>query len=126
MSDVPSRCPPLFLKKKEDFDRVKREGNRITTRFFNVVSYQSGFGNTRIGIVVGRRLGNAVVRNRGKRIFRELVRQTYRCLLKGNDIVVFPKQPALKLNHQHLYEAWITTLISQGLMFSPDPLSCAK
>lgn len=123
MSDVPSRCPPLFLKKKEDFDRVKREGKRITTRFFNVVSYQSGFANTRIGIVVGRRLGNAVVRNRGKRIFRELVRQTYQCLLKGNDIVVFPKQPALKLNHQHLYEAWITTLISQGLMFSPNPLT---
>ena len=126
MSDVPSRCPPLFLKKKEDFERVKREGKRITTRFFNVVSCRSGPGNTRIGIVVGRRLGNAVVRNRGKRIFRALVRQTYQCFLKGNDVVVFPKRPALKLNHQHLYEAWITTLISQGLMVSPAPLSCAK
>ena len=121
MSDVPSRCPPVFLKKKEDFERVKREGKRITTRFFNVVSCRSGLGNTRIGIVVGRRLGNAVVRNRGKRIFRELVRHTYQCLVKGHDIVIFPKQPALELNHQRLHEVWITTLISQGLMFSPNP-----
>lgn len=121
MSDVPSRCPPVFLKKKEDFERVKREGKRITTRFFNVVSCRSDLGNTRIGIVVGRRLGNAVVRNRGKRIFRELVRHTYQCLMKGNDIVIFPKRPALELNHQRLHEAWITTLISQGLMFSPNP-----
>jgi len=121
MSDVPSRCPPLFLKKTEDFDRVKREGQRITTRFFNVVSCRSPLEDTRVGIVVGRRLGNAVVRNRGKRIFRELVRQTYQCLLKGHDIVIFPKRPALTLKHQHLYEAWITTLMSQGLMFSPNP-----
>lgn len=121
MSDVPSRCTPLFLKKKEDFERVKRDGKRITTRFFNVVSCRSPLGNTRVGIVVGRRLGTAVVRNRGKRIFRELVRQTYQNLLQGNDIVVFPKRPALELRHQHLYEAWITTLISQGLMLAPNP-----
>lgn len=121
MSDVPSRCPPLFLKKTEDFERVKREGQRITTRFFNVVSCPSGLGNTRVGIVVGRRLGKAVVRNRGKRIFRELVRQTYQSLVKGNDIVIFPKRPALELNYQHLYETWETTLISQGLMLPPNP-----
>ena len=126
MSDVPSRYTPLFLKKKEDFERVKREGKRITTRFFNVVACTSRLEKTRIGIVVGRRLGKAVERNRGKRIFRELVRQTYQRLLKGHDIIIFPKRSALTLNHQHLYEAWITTLISQGLMFSPEPLSCAK
>lgn len=121
MSDVPSRCTPRFLKKKEDFERVKREGQRSTTRFFNVVSCHARLGKTRVGIVVGRRLGTAVVRNRGKRIFRELVRQTYQCLLEGNDIVVFPKRPALELKHQHLYEAWITTLTRQGLMFTHNP-----
>ena len=121
MSDVPSRCTPLFLKKKEDFERVKREGKRITTPFFNVVSCRARLGDTRVGIVVGRRLGTAVVRNRGKRIFRELVRQTYQCFLQGHDIVVFPKRPALELKHQRLYEAWITTLTSQGLMFAPNP-----
>ena len=120
MSDVASRCPPVFLKKTEDFERVKREGKRSTTRFFNVVSCRSNLGNPRIGIVVGRRLGNAVVRNRGKRIFRELVRHTYEFLVKGNDIVIFPKRPALELNHQHLRDAWITTLSSQGLMLSPN------
>ncbi|MYD30134.1 MAG: ribonuclease P protein component [Nitrospira sp. SB0661_bin_20] len=123
MSDVSSRCPPVFLKKTEDFERVKREGKRITTRFFNVVSCRSGLGNPRVGIVVGRRLGNAVVRNRGKRIFRELVRHTYQNLLQDHDIVVFPKRPALELRHQRLQEIWTTTLISQELMFSPNP-SC--
>ena len=126
MSDVPSRCTPVFLKKKEDFERVKREGKRIATRYFNVVSCTSGLGNTRVGIVVGRRLGKAVVRNRGKRIFRELVRRTYQRLLKGHDIIVFPKRSALDFNHQRLCEAWITTLVSHGLMVAPEPLSCAK
>ena len=126
MSDVPRPSPPLFLKKSEDYNRVKREGKRIATRFFNLVSCTSSLGRTRIGIVVGRRFGNAVVRNRGKRVFRELVRNTDTLLVTGHDIVIFPKPSALTLDHRTLYKTWMQTLIRQGLMASAEPLSCAK
>ncbi len=126
MSDVPRPSAQIFLKKKEDFERVKREGTRVTTRFFNVVSCASCPGNTRIGVVVGRRFGNAVLRNRGKRIFRALVRNTSNLLLKGNDIIVFPKRSVLDLPHPNLYQAWVAALCNQGLMVSPESLSCAN
>ncbi len=129
MSDVsppPARAGQVFLKKKEDFERVKREGARVTTRFFNVMSCASHVGNTRVGIVVGRRFGKAVTRNRGKRVFRALTRTTHKSLLQGNDIVIFPKRSVLELPHSTLCETWVTTLTRQGLMASPDPLSCAQ
>ena len=126
MSDVPRPSAQIFLKKKEDFERVKREGTRVTTRFFNVVACASCPGNTRVGVVVGRRFGNAVSRNRGKRIFRALVRNTSKLLLKGNDIIVFPKRSVLDLPHPNLYRAWVATLCNQGLMVSPESLSCAN
>ena len=126
MSDVPRPSPPLFLKKSEDFNRVKREGKRIATGFFNLVSCTSSLGHTRIGIVVGRRFGNAVVRNRGKRIFRELVRNTDTPLVTGHDIIIFPKPSALTLDHRNLYKTWMQTLMRQGLTASTKPLSCAK
>ena len=125
MSDGLPPSAPVFLKKKGDFDRVKREGVRLTTRFFNVMSCASRPGNPRVGIVVGRRFGKAVARNRGKRRFRALARTTYRRLLQGNDIVIFPKRSMLTLPHPALYEMWVTTLTSQGLMGTPDALSCA-
>jgi len=126
MSDVPAPSARVFLKTKGDFDRVKRDGVRVTTRFFNMLFCASGREETRVGIVVGRRFGNAVARNRGKRVFRALVRTTRERLLRGNDLVIFPKRPVLALSHSALYTTWVTTLTSRGLMVPPDPLSCAR
>ena len=126
MSDVQTPSSGLFLKKRDDFERVKREGKRFQGSLFNVVSCTSPDGETRVGIVIGRRFGKAVVRNRAKRIFRELVRKTHRLLVKGYDIIVFPKRQVLLLKHQVLFDAWVSTMAREGLLISPDPLPCAK
>jgi len=126
MSDTHTLLSELFLKKKEDFDRVKREGRRCQTSLFNVMFCSSPGSESRVGIVVGRRFGKAVARNRGKRIFRELVRKTHNLLVKGYDIIVFPKRPVLTHNHRALCEMWVQTLAREGLLSSTDPLVCAK
>ena len=126
MSDTPTRSSKLFLKKKEDFDRVKREGRRCQTSLFNVMFCSSRTDDTRVGIVVGRKFGKAVVRNRGKRIFRELIRKTHRLLDKGYDIIVFPKRPVLTQNHLSLCDHWIRVLSQEGLLASTSPMSCVK
>ena len=126
MSDAHTRSSELFLKKKEDFDRVKREGRRCQTSLFNVMFCSSPTEETRVGIVVGRRFGKAVARNRGKRIFRELVRKTHNLLVKGYDIIVFPKQPVLTHNHEALCESWVRVLARERLLTSTDPIPCVK
>lgn len=126
MSETDISSSELFLKKKEDFDRVKREGRRCPTSLFNVMFCSTSTQNTRVGIVVGKRFGKAVARNRGKRIFREFVRKTHSLLVKGYDIIVFPKRPILTYNHQALYESWVKVLVREGLMSSTEPLPCVK
>ena len=126
MGDSHTPSSELFLKKKEDFDRVKREGRRCPTSLFNVMYCSTSTCHTRVGIVVGKRFGKAVARNRGKRIFREFVRKTHSLLVKGHDIIVFPKRPILTYNHQELYESWVKVLVREGLMSLTEPLSCVK
>ncbi len=126
MSDSHSSSSELFLKKKVDFDRVKREGRRCPTSLFNVMFCSTSTCHTRVGIVVGKRFGKAVARNRGKRIFREFVRNTHNFLVKGQDIIVFPKRPILTYNHQALYESWVKVLVREGLMLPTDPMPCVK
>ena len=126
MSDAHTRSSELFLKKKEDFDRVKREGRRCRTSLFDVIFCSSTTEETRIGIVVGRRFGKAVDRNRGKRIFRELVKKNHSLLVQGYDIIIFPKQPVLTISHEPLCDSWVQVLAREGLLSSTDPLPCAK
>lgn len=127
MSDAPSPSSQPFLKNKADFDRVKREGTKRQTSWFTIVFCSSPTMETRVGIVVGKRFGNAVMRNRGKRIFREIVRKTHRFLVKGSDIIVFPKTTVLTQNHQALCESWMNLLAREGLIkSSADPIPCVK
>lgn len=48
-------------------------------------------GGTRLGLVVSRRCGNAVARNRWKRMLREAFRLTLPDLPGGLDLVVIPR-----------------------------------
>lgn len=74
---------------------------------------------TRIGIVVGKRFGNAVRRNRAKRVFRELVRDSYSELVAGRGILVFPKKDVLLSSRKDLIHAWKTSLERMHLL-RPD------
>ncbi len=126
MNDTHTLSSQLFLKKTEDFNRVKREGRRCQTSLFNVMFCSSPTEDTRVGIVIGRRFGKAVVRNRGKRIFRELVRKTHSLLVQGYDIIVFPKRAILTYNHRALCDSWVQVLAREGLLSSTDPIPCVK
>jgi len=73
-------------------------------------------GDSRVGIVVGKRFGGAVSRNRAKRLFRELTRQLHGQLLTGYSLVVFPKRDSIVQPFVVLKEVWVSTLQRQRLI----------
>lgn len=60
------------LRKRSDFVAIQTGGKKVHTKYF-LVLVQKGAG--RVGITVTKRTGNAVTRNRLKRLIREFVRQ---------------------------------------------------
>ena len=69
-------------------------GKRHHTRHFVVIIKQNGLGMTRLGVTVSKRAGNAVKRNRIKRLIREFFRLNYSKIPQGYDIVVTAKKDA--------------------------------
>lgn len=116
MNNPAPRLPAQFLKKGGDYVRVKRVGRRRQSLHFILVYCSSERPATRFGIVVGRRFGNAVKRNRAKRIVRELVRSTGERLILGKDCVVFPRRLILNTPHLRLKEAWLEILGRESLI----------
>ena len=106
----------LFLKRSRDIEYVKEHGSRISTALFTVVICRTDVNGSRVGIVVGKRFGGAVSRNRVKRLFRELTRQLRGQLLPGYALVVFPKRDSIAKPFAALKEVWLSALQRQRLL----------
>ena len=106
----------LFLKRSRDIEYAKQHGHRVSTTLFNVVICRTEMNGSRVGIVVGKRFGGAVSRNRAKRLFRELTRQLRGQLLPGHALVVFPKRDSVAQSFARLKEVWLSMLQRQRLL----------
>jgi ribonuclease P protein component len=107
----------LFLQNSRDIDWIKEGGHRVSTAWFNLLIRRMEGTETKLAIIVGRRFGTAVRRNRAKRIFRELGRVVRGQLVPGYRFLVFPKRECLTKPFALLRAAWIQTLKQCGLIY---------
>ena len=84
----------LRLRNGADFRRVRVGGRRYTSRFLRLELVQGQCSHNRYGLVTGRHVGNAVQRNRARRLLREALRSLHPQLAPGHDVVVVTR-PAL-------------------------------
>ena len=117
-----SEGPPFFLKKKHEYDGVKATGSVVRNPFFTFIYSQVPQEECpRVGVVVGRRVGKAVTRNRLKRITRELVRASYSNMALGHHCIAYPKVKILRSKFQDVEKAWTQTLKQIGMIQSMRP-----
>lgn len=80
------------LTRSDDFRRVHGEGRSWANRMLVLCKLPCDLEYSRFGFSVSRRLGNAVARNRIKRLVREAVRLRLATVVSGWDIVFIARQ----------------------------------
>ncbi len=107
------------LRKRAEFLRIQSNSRRVSTRHYVLLlaarSAPHGgatadggvpHGPARLGVVVTKKVGNAVARNRIKRVCRECFRQWPDLLPPGVDLVVIARQGADKLGLSEARAEW--------------------
>ena len=96
----------MRLRSRGDFRRVYERKCWAGDSLMRMAGELSELPHARIGLSVGRVVGNAVVRNRWKRLLRESFRLSRERLPAGLDFIVVPREN-IKPELQPLMEAMV-------------------
>ncbi len=84
----------LTLKTKSDFLKVYNQGEKHFGYFQLIYLKPNKLNKNRLGVVASKKVGNAVCRNKIKRLFRENFRLQNNNLKQGYDIIFIAKKNA--------------------------------
>lgn len=87
------------LLRRSEFMRVQQQGRRVHLGHFVMLVLRGRAPVTRLGVTVGRRVGNAVQRNRVKRVVREVFRRNRELFPRDCDVVLVARVGADRLDY---------------------------
>lgn len=76
------------VRKRKEYSRIYQNGIRLYSENFLVLLHPNDKEISRLGITAGKKIGNAVKRNRAKRLLREFFRLNKDRLPQGQDLVI--------------------------------------
>jgi len=85
--------PRFRITRAIDFKRVRHLGKTYTHPLAVLKIAQGEAENSRAGIITGKSIGNAVVRNRAKRRLRATLSKFLPFLIKPSDLLVIAREP---------------------------------
>jgi ribonuclease P protein component len=101
--------PARRIRRRGEFQRVFDAGRRAHGRYLTIIAAPASGPDSRLGIVASKKLGGAVVRNRAKRLIRQVFR-TSTTPDRPSDLVIIPKQSVLQVVISELVTDYRTTL----------------
>lgn len=81
------------VRRRTEYQQIYNRGQKVHGRLFTLFRFANGLPDGRLGIAATRKIGGAVVRNRAKRLIREVFRRNK--LAPGFDIVIVPRRELL-------------------------------
>ena len=111
MSEVHQEFPKTDrILKRDLFRRVYEQGRKLQFRYFTAFILAKQDNGPRIGVTATRKIGNAVQRNRARRLVREAFRKNKWLAPDGVDIVINVKRPLVEAHYRDFESEFVAFL----------------
>jgi len=107
------------LTRSDDFKRVRRNGKSYAHPLVVLVAQASDSPHIRVGVTAGKTTGNAVHRNRAKRLLREAMRTLLPSLASGWDLILIARIGLPSASLEDTRTA-LTSLLHRAGLFPSD------
>ena len=87
---------PNVLRKKSDFACIYNKGKSVGDRYVVLFYRKNGLKTNRTAFLASKKVGNAVSRNRARRLMKESYRQLSPELATGYDFIIIARNTILK------------------------------
>jgi len=88
-----------IVKSNRDFNSIIKTGRYVKDKYFVIYYKDNSLNNYRFGISVGKKTGNAVVRNMIKRQMRNIVDKYKKNYQKPCDYIIIVRKTYLELDY---------------------------
>ena len=103
----------FVVKHQYDFDRIIKTKKRLINDIFIVYYADNKEKYSRYGISVGKKLGNAVFRNKKKRQIRSIIDNLEKDYINKKDYIIILREKGKNLEYSKLKEKLKSLLINR-------------
>ena len=90
------------VKNNRDFSNIIKNGKYVKNEYLVIYALPNNIDRYRFGISVGKKIGNAVVRNKIKRQLRNIVYKYKKSYLNCNDYIIIVRNSYTSLNFSEI------------------------
>lgn len=107
------------IKKNKEFQIVFKQGKSIANRQFVIyMLHKPEEREFRIGLSVSKKIGNAVTRNRVKRLIRQVFLEEKHKIVSGKEFIIIARKPAAEMGY-HEVKSSLNHLFRKAKLYQP-------
>lgn len=110
----------IIIKKNSHFQRLYKKGKSLVSPCFVCYYRKRTAGGVFFGITVSKKIGNAVLRNRSKRVLRVAVREAVKCGLSSCELLLVARGKTPFVKSDRVVRELCDLLSKEGLLSSGD------
>ncbi len=95
------------VKKSRDFSDIIQNGKCLKNNEYIIYYKDNNTNNKHFGISVGKKIGNAVIRNYFKRIIRNICDKNKNIYSNGKDYIIIVRKGCIGLSFEELNDSMI-------------------